>query len=50
MLQSINNFITWFDGVVTDHSYPGDRNLLNRPTWIITGQTSWKSPEVHGEK
>ena len=39
MFETINNFITWFDGVIwglaADHSDPGNRNLFNSSIRLI---------------
>ena len=54
MFTQINNFITWFDGVVwglpLDHSDPDHRIPFNRSVRLFTGKTSWKSTEIHGTK
>ena len=52
MFTQINNFITWFDGVVlgtsADHSDPVHRNSVNRSVRPFTGKASRKSTEIHG--
>ena len=54
MFTQINNFITWFDGVVW--GLPLIILILitglhfNRSVRLFTGKTSWKSTEIHGKK
>ena len=54
MFEQINNFITWFDGVVWGlpliHSNPDHRISINSSIRAIASTTSWKSLKIHGEK
>ena len=38
-------------GTAIDHSDPDQQDIyLNSSIGVITDQTSWKGPEIHGEK
>ena len=54
MFTQINNFITWFDGVVWGLPLiiliPITGFLFNRSVRLFTGKTSGKSTEIHGKK
>ncbi len=52
MFTQINNFITWFDGVVWGLPLiilnPVHRNSVNRSVRSFTVKASRKSTEIHG--